>query len=95
MFDSKFRNEWLAKSSAYFYDFGVFNEGKEMPWGLSQLIFYYDSKNLFSPPSSAEELKYYIKRNPGRFTFPQPPDFVGTSFVKQILISSFFVWQLV
>ena len=30
-------------------------------------------------------LKQYILNNKGRFTFPQPPDFVGTSFLKQIL----------
>ena len=76
----------FSKSSAYFYDFGIFNEGKEMPWGLSQLIFYYDSDQLKIVPKSASQLKNFIKKNPGRFTFPQPPDFIGTSFLKQILI---------
>ena len=76
----------LSKSSAYFYDFGIFNDGKEMPWGLSQLIYYYDSKELKNVPKSASELMSFIKENPGRFTFPQPPDFIGTSFLKQILI---------
>ena len=38
------------------------------------------------PPKSALNLKKYILNNKGRFTFPQPPDFVGTSFLKQILI---------
>ncbi len=28
----------FSKSSPYFYDFGIFNEGKEMPWGLSFLL---------------------------------------------------------
>jgi len=76
----------LSSSSAYFYDFGIFNDGKEMPWGLSQLIFYYDSEQLMFPPRNAQKLKEFIKKNPGRFTFPQPPDFMGTSFLKQILI---------
>ena len=67
-------------------DFGVPTEGMEMPWGVSQLNFYYDSKYIKSPPISASELKDYIIRNKGRFTFPQPPDFTGTSFLKQILI---------
>ncbi|MAK05975.1 MAG: ABC transporter substrate-binding protein, partial [Rhodospirillaceae bacterium] len=67
-------------------DFGVPTEGMEMPWGVSQLNFYYDSKYIKSPPKSASELKDYIIRNKGRFTFPQPPDFTGTSFLKQILI---------
>ena len=67
-------------------DFGVPTEGMEMPWGVSQLNFYYDSKYIKSPPKSASELKDYIIKNKGRFTFPQPPDFTGTSFLKQILI---------
>ena len=67
-------------------DFGINTEGREMPWGLSQLTFYYDSKFLKNPPRSSMKLKQYILNNKGRFTFPQPPDFVGTSFLKQILI---------
>ena len=66
-------------------DFGINTEGREMPWGLSQLTFYYDSKFLKNPPRSSMKLKQYILNNKGRFTFPQPPDFVGTSFLKQIL----------
>ena len=58
----------------------------EMPWGVSQLNFYYDSKYIKAPPKSALSLKKYILDNKGRFTFPQPPDFIGTSFLKQILI---------
>ena len=67
-------------------DFGIPTDGMEMPWGVSQLNFYYDTKYINSPPRSALELKNYIIKNKGRFTFPQPPDFVGTSFLKQILI---------
>ena len=67
-------------------DFGIPTDGMEMPWGVSQLNFYYDSKYINTPPKSALSLKKYILNNRGRFTFPQPPDFVGTSFLKQILI---------
>ena len=69
-------------------DFGVPTDGMEMPWGVSQLNFYYNSKYIKFPPRSASELKDYILRNKGRFTFPQPPDFTGTSFLKQILIET-------
>ena len=34
--------------------------GTEMPWGVSQLNFYYDSKYVKSPPRTASELKDYI-----------------------------------
>ena len=67
-------------------DFGIPTDGMEMPWGVSQLNFYYDSKYINTPPKSALSLKKYILNNRGRFTFPQPPDFIGTSFLKQILI---------
>ena len=32
-----------------------------------------------------EIFKENVVKNPGRITFPQPPDFTGTSFLKQIL----------
>ena len=34
-----------------------------MPWGLSQLIFYYDSDKLKIVPKSASQLKNFIKKN--------------------------------
>ena len=67
-------------------DFAEPTEGKESPWGRAQLVFSYNSKTLKSPPRSAAALAEYISLNPGRFTFPQPPDFIGISFLKQILI---------
>jgi putative thiamine transport system substrate-binding protein len=67
-------------------DFAEATDGKESPWGRAQLIFSYDSARVQSPPKSAPELADYISANPGRFTFPQPPDFIGISFLKQILI---------
>ncbi len=81
--NSKYIN--LSNNSSLMYDFGIWTEGREMPWGLSQLIFFYDSKKLDSPPKNVESLKSYILKNPGRISFPQPPDFTGTSFLKQIL----------
>jgi len=67
-------------------DFAEPTNGKESPWGRAQLVFSYDSARLQTPPKSAAALADYIATNPGRFTFPQPPDFIGMSFLKQILI---------
>ena len=67
-------------------DFAEPTDGKESPWGRAQLVFSYDSARLKTPPKSADALADYIAANPGRFTFPQPPDFIGMSFLKQILI---------
>ena len=31
-------------------------------------------------------MREWIAENPGRFTYPQPPDFIGTTFLKQLLV---------
>jgi len=67
-------------------DFGEHTDGKESPWGRAQLVFSFDQKRLENPPKSAAELATFIAKNPGRFTYPQPPDFIGMSFIKQMLI---------
>ena len=67
-------------------DFAVPTKGREVPWGRAQLVFFHDSAYLANPPKSANALKAYISKNPGRFTYPQPPDFIGVSFLKQLLI---------
>ena len=67
-------------------DFAEPTDGKESPWGRAQLVFAYDSEKLSAPPRSSDALAHFIENNPGRFTFPQPPDFIGVSFLKQVLI---------
>src|SRR5690606_14923054 len=37
-------------------------------------------------PGDARALLAWAKTNPGRFTYPQPPDFTGSSFLKQVLL---------
>lgn len=69
-------------------DFAVPTDGLESPWGRAQLVFAHDSSRLASPPRNAADLAAYINSTPGRFTYPQPPDFVGLSFLKQILIET-------
>ncbi|MBU2961675.1 ABC transporter substrate-binding protein [Citreicella sp. C3M06] len=67
-------------------DFTVPTEGMESPWGLAQLVFFHDSARLPEPPRSMQALLDWAEQNPGRFTFPQPPDFLGPTFLKQALI---------
>lgn len=67
-------------------DFTVPTEGYESPWAMAQVVFIHDSETLPEPPKSAEALAEWIAANPGRFTFPQPPDFLGTTFLKQMLL---------
>lgn len=67
------------------YDFGEPTEGLEAPWGKAQFVLIYDSQKVPSPPDTAEALKAWVKANPGRFTYPAPPDFTGSAFIRQIL----------
>ena len=69
-------------------DFATPTDGLESPWGRAQLVFGYDTAYVPRPPRSATALAAWLKQegNKGRFTFPLPPDFTGTSFLKQILL---------
>ena len=60
--------------------------GLESPWGMAKLVFFHDTAKTdpASMPKSARELLAWAKKNPGRFTYPQPPDFIGSSFLKQV-----------
>ena len=69
-------------------DFAEPTEGLESPWGMAQLTFFGDGAKIPLPPGSMTELVAFAKINPGRVTYPAPPDFHGTTFVKQALIES-------
>lgn len=69
-------------------DFAEATEGLESPWGMAQLTFFGDGAKISSPPKSMDDLVGFAKANPGRVTYPAPPDFHGTTFVKQALIES-------
>ncbi len=68
------------------HDFGTPVDGMESPWAKAQLVFMYDSADA-GPVATMAELKDWAAEHPGRFTFPQPPDFLGTTFLKQALVS--------
>lgn len=67
-------------------DFAEPVEGMEAPWGMAQLTFMVDSKRTPQPPQSTQELLAFAKANPGRVTYPRPPDFHGTTLLKQFLL---------
>jgi putative thiamine transport system substrate-binding protein len=66
-------------------DFTLPTDGFESPWAMAQLVFEYDAARVNNPPQTLEELSEYVISNPGRFTYPQPPDYLGTTFLKQVL----------
>ena len=68
-------------------DFGEPVEGLEVPWGVGQF-------NLISRPGlfaqntvSAEALLNVAWDNKNRLSYPKPPDFHGTTFLKSLLLS--------
>jgi len=88
---------WTDKAPNYRYvdtegkktttiDFTIPVDGMEAPWGMAQFVFMFDSKTLPTPPTTIRGLLNWAQQAPGRFTYPQPPNFLGTTFVKQALI---------
>lgn len=71
-------------SPAFKSDFGTPVENLESPWGSSQLVMVYDSARTPNPPKTIPALLTWIKNNPGRFTYPAPPDFTGSAFIRHI-----------
>jgi putative thiamine transport system substrate-binding protein len=69
-------------------DFSVPVDGMESPWEMAQFVFVYDSARLPQPPKTIAALLDWAKAHPGRFTYPQPPDFIGLTFLKQVLVDS-------
>lgn len=66
------------------HDFMVPVDGRESPWGLAQLTFYYNMTDITEAPKTLDDLKDWIHGNPGRFTYAAPPNFIGTTFLKQL-----------
>ncbi len=71
-------------------DFTIPTEGLESPWGMAKLVFFHDEARTKAQdmPKSIAELVEWARRNPGRFTYPQPPDFTGSTFLKQVLVET-------
>jgi putative thiamine transport system substrate-binding protein len=67
-------------------DFAEPVEGMEAPWGMAQLTFMVDGKFIAKPPQNIQELLAFAKANTGRMTYPRPPDFHGTTLIKQFLL---------
>lgn len=66
-------------------DFQIKTDGYEVPFGTAQMTFI-GSKKAFAGeyPTSAEKLLSYAKAHPGRITYPAPPEFTGSAFVRNL-----------
>lgn len=80
-----YKNLVDAKDSENIYDFGYPIEGFEAPYGKAQLVLMNDKALNPETPENAKELMDYAKKYPGKVTYPAPPDFTGSAFVRNII----------
>lgn len=66
-------------------DFKVPVDGQESPWWRAAFVYAYDGARVSNPPRDFDALLAWAKANPGRFTYPAPPDYTGSSFVRQVV----------
>ncbi len=78
--------QYVDKTLPVDVDFSEPTDGLEAPWGVGQLVFIHDTENLNNPPHSFAEMLSYANAFPNRLTYPRPPEFHGTSFIKALLI---------
>ena len=67
-------------------DFTEPTAGLEAPWGVGQLVFIHDKETLNNPPKNFAELLSLAQAFPGKVSYPQPPEFHGSSFLKAALL---------
>jgi len=78
--------KYVDKSLPIDVDFSEPTEGLEAPWGVGQLVFIHDQETLHNPPQSFSGMLSYAQAFPNRLSYPRPPEFHGTSFIKSLLI---------
>ncbi|PXW46514.1 putative thiamine transport system substrate-binding protein [Klebsiella oxytoca] len=68
-------------------DFSIPTDGAESPWGGAQLTFIARRSQTPDAPKNAQELLTFAVAHPGSVTYPRPPDFTGTAFLEQLLLT--------
>lgn len=67
------------------YDFAVPTEGYEAPYGKAQFVLINDSARTPEAPKSTQELLEFAQKYKGQVTYPAPPDFTGSAFVRNVI----------
>ena len=85
-YTGKLPNDGLINwgDAAVAFDFGTAVDGCEVPWGRAQVALGYNTSSVATPPRTIPALFDWVKANPGRFTYPAPPDFTGSVFVRHV-----------
>ncbi len=66
-------------------DFQVPVDAQESPWSRAAFVFATDHARVPEPPRDLDELLAWAREHPGRFTYPAPPNFTGSAFVRQVV----------
>ncbi len=74
-----------AESEDVTLDFAYPIEGNEAPYGKAQMVMISDTAVTPELPKTAEELKAFVQKYPGKVTYPALPDFTGSAFVRNII----------
>ena len=69
-------------------DFGTPVNGCEVGWHKAQFVLAYDAAQVPDPPTTLTGVFAWAEAHPGRFTYPAPPDFTGSAFVRQALYAT-------
>jgi len=77
----------LAGDPGLTTDFAIDTEGYEAPWGRSYLTFAIDTRTGGQRPESVAALARWARAQSGLFPYPSPPDFAGTTFLKQVMLT--------
>lgn len=69
------------------YDFGEPVAGLEVPWGVGQFNLLAREQVFTQQALTPELFLQAAQRFTGRFSYPKPPDFHGTTFLKSLLLA--------
>lgn len=67
-------------------DFGEPMDGFEVPWGIGQFNLIVEQAVYPQTQISAKSLLDIAQKKPQKMTYPRPPEFHGTTFLKQLLV---------
>jgi len=67
-------------------DFTVPTEGYSAPWRLARFVLTHESARVPVPPARVADFAAWVVAHPGRFTHPAVHNFMGATFLKQLLV---------
>ncbi|MGT8855644.1 ABC transporter substrate-binding protein [Enterobacter sp. 186315] len=79
--------QFVDKRKPVTEDFAIPTDGAESPWGGAQLTFIARKATLPAALNDTEALLAFAAAHPGKISYPRPPDFTGTAFLEQLLLT--------